>query len=274
MWICKHMFWIKFIEFQGLGPVSRLGAAEYEDGDVTKKIGIKSLNALQKRFISFKFHFIVSECFIQCVQQESSWVSRFCGSDICLGANMEILFCEIFIFSQILSNKEIDIGPVQILSGSNAFRCQWWLCAVVTRTPKLANETFVSSMHWTYLTQVLFPREADEGGHVQRSTVKAMTLVWPVWQTAHLTSKISYCQTKALYFSLGKSHQTWKSFCSLVVEWGFDWNALSVWDLWVLGNCGHVRIFETLRKRDANQFCSPKGEWKNVALLGLEKALG
>ena len=60
---------------------------------------------------------------------------------------------------------------------------------------------------------------------------------WKLWhwqsvqQTAHFTANISYCsQTKALYFSLGKSHQTWKSFCSLVVmDWRSDWNAVSVW---------------------------------------------
>ncbi len=88
-------------------------------------------DALQKRFISFKFHFIVSEWFIQCVQQESSCVSRFCGSDICLGANMEILFCEIFIFFTDFWAKKLTSDfkffQVQMLSDANGGYVQWSL---------------------------------------------------------------------------------------------------------------------------------------------------
>ena len=125
-------------------------------------------------------------------------------------SKMEILG-EIFIFSQwILSNKEIDInGPVQ---GSNAFRCQWRLCAVVTRMRKETLRNWQiqnSSMHLT--TQVLFPREADEGGHVQRSTVKAMTL------TVSATNRTFHSQQQLLFADQGPILFTWRISSNLEV---------------------------------------------------------
>lgn len=146
-------------------------------------------------------------------------------------SKMEILG-EIFICSQwILSNKltSMDLFKVQMLSDANGGYVQWSL-----GWGKKHSETGKSKSHrsiWcVWRLRFCFRVKQMKVGmcNAQR---------WKLWhwqsvgQTAHFTANISYCsQTKALYFSLGESHQTWKSFCSLVVmDWRSDWNAASVW---------------------------------------------
>ena len=144
---------------------------------------------------------------LKCVQRE------FCGSDICLeGVKNGDTWRNLHLFT-VDSEQQIDInGPVQ---GSNAFRCQWRLCAVVTRMRK---ETFrnrqiqISSIHLMRLTtQVLFPREADEGRHVQRSTVKALTL------TVSGTNCTFHSQHQLLFADQGLILFTWRISSNLEV---------------------------------------------------------
>ena len=123
----------------------------------------------------------------------------------------------------------MDLFKVQMLSDANGGYVQWSL-----GWGKKHSETDKSKSH-RCIWRVWQLRFCFRVKQMKVGMCNAQR--WKLWrwrsvgQTANFTANISYCsQTKALYFSLGKSHQTWKSFCSLVVmDWRSDWNAVSVW---------------------------------------------
>ena len=207
---------------------------------------------------------------LKCVQQE------FCGSDICLeGVKNGDTWRNLHFFT-VDSEQQRNWHQWTC----SRFKCfQMPMAAMCSghsdeerNTPKLANPKLIDAFddsgfvsawsRWRWACATLNGESYDIDSQCDKLNISqptAVTVRRPRPYTFHLANLIKP----------GSLFAPWLSWIEDLTEMPFRFG-----NLLTMGNCSHVRILETLRKRGANQFCSPKGEWKNVALLGLEKAVG